>query len=321
MDSRRRRFVRAAVTGTAVIAGAVLMMWQGAVPAQETVSPAVAPAWADVRAHGAVGDGTHDDTEAFRRAIATGLPVLIPQPKAQFLIKDTLVIASGQAVAGVSMGQSVVKCVNNGPCFTSDPNAKRKTRDITFRDFTIVGSGNPATIGIMLVRSTDPTIEHIHIRDIGGIGIVIDGTEKDGVGQAHYAYIANVHVVGKNRIGMQLRGPGTDEGTNRHRVFFLRVSGSSDVALDIGQRAGTSNYFGFSAENVNTAIRIAGRHNYFYGLQIEKAKGHGIEFLKGSGNNRFTGTTMSKVGGSRWANAEHNVLRGEAAAKDPDFAK
>jgi hypothetical protein len=305
------------VAGVAAIATVTLVMWHGSVPAQETVSPA----WADVRAFGAVGDGTRDDTEAFRRAIATGLPVLIPQSKAQFLIKETLVVGSGQAVAGVSRGQSVVKCAASGACFTSDPNASKKTRDITFRDFSIIGNRNPATIGIALVRSTEPTIQNIHIEDIGGIGIVIDGSARDKISQAHYAYIANVHIVGAHRIGVQMRGPGTDEGTNRHRVFFLRVNGSSEVALDIGPRSGTSNYFGFSAENVHTAVRIAGRHNYFYGLQIETARGHGIEFVKGSGNNRFTGTTMSKVNGSRWANAEHNIVRGEAATKDPDFAK
>lgn len=278
--------------------------------------------WADVRAFGAVGDGSADDTAAFKRALATGLPLLIPQPKAQFVVKETLVVGSGQAVTGVSMGRSLVKFTGTGALFTSDPDASKKTRDITFRDFTIVGTGNKNAIGIMLVRTTDPIIENLHIRDIGGIGLVMDGERKGSVDQAHYAYIANLHVAGTNRIGVQFRGPGVDEGTNRHRVFFLRVSGSTEVGLDIGKQSSTSNYFGYTAENVHTAVRIAGRHNFFYGLQVETATGHGVEFVKGATGNRFVGTTMAKVSGSQWANPDFNPpRRGEGAGKEPDFAK
>ncbi|MBI1735079.1 MAG: hypothetical protein HYR51_07900 [Candidatus Rokubacteria bacterium] len=291
---------------------------QAAVAAQAEQVP---PAWADVRAFGAIGDGQADDTQAFKRALASGLPVRIPTPKTHFVVQETLKVSTGQMVAGVGRGRSIVKFTGSGDAFVTDPDADRKTRDISFRDFTLMGTGNKSANGIVLVRTSDPTVEDVQIRDIGGIGLVIDGSEKGGVSQSHYAYVHNLHVIGTHRIGVQLRGPATDQGTNRHRFFFLRVSGSSDAALDIGKQSSTSNFFGFSAENVGTAIRIAGRHNFFYGMTIETASGHGVEFIKGTGNNRFVGTTMSKVGGSRWANAQLNApLKGEAA-NDPDFAK
>jgi hypothetical protein len=56
-------------------------------PAQAPGAPAWAPprgdpAWVDVRAFGAVGDGVADDTFAFRAAAATGKNLFVPRPPA-----------------------------------------------------------------------------------------------------------------------------------------------------------------------------------------------------------------------------------------------
>jgi len=316
---RLRAIIGGAAVAVSVGTVAALLVPEVSGSAKEV--EAVGPAWADVRAYGAVGDGKQNDTAAFKRALASELPVLIPRPKDAFVIKETLVVPSGKTVSGVGKGQSIIRYVGTAESFTTDPDAKNKTRDVTFRDFTIIGTGNRDANGIMLIRTSNATVENVQIREIGGIGLIIEGTRKGNVDQAHYAFIQNLHIVGANRIGVQLRGKGKDEGTNRHRFFFLRVGGSSEVALDIWERSGTNNFFGFAAENVHTGVRIAGRNNFFYGLQVEAAAKHGVEFAPGAEGNRFVGTTLARVkGGQRWGNAQHNPPRKDSE-KDPEFAK
>ena len=313
--------IAASVSVVAVaIVATVLLKPQPSWPQRDPAT--VPPAWADVRAYGAVGDGKHDDTEAFKRAIASGLPVLVPAPKSEaWVVKQTLVIPSQHTVAGVGKGQSIIKYLGTGPCFTTDPDTKNRTRDVTIRDLTIIGTGNTSADGILIVRSSNATLENVQIREIGGTGLIIDGTKSGDVGQAHYAYVHNLHVVGANRIGVHLRGKGKDQGTNRHRFFFVRVGGSSDVALDIEERSGTNNFFGFSAENVKNGVRIAGRSNFFYGLQVEEADKHGVEFLPGAENNKFVGSTLARVASrQRWGKPELNAARKDSD-RDPEFAK
>jgi len=265
--------------------------------------------WADIRAFGAVGNGEHDDTAAFEEALKTKLPVFIPKPKIFFLISRTLYVSSGQTVMGLGKGVSIIKYSGKGSCFMSNPTYKRKHQNILFRDFTILGNGKDKADGIFLIRANNSSIENVHIKDIGGTGIIIDGKKARSVSQAHYSFLQNIEITGKHKIGIQLRGWGKGEGSNRHRLVFVRVNGSSEVALDIWRQSSTSTIFGFAVENVNNGIRIAGRHNYFYGLNIEKVKANAIEFLKGAQNNRFYGITMSKVSGKEWVNPNLNELR------------
>src|SRR5687768_1434983 len=129
--------LRAMIGGAAiaVVAGTVAAWLVPEVSGSAKEGEAVGPAWADVRAYGAVGDGKQDDTAAFKRALASELPVLIPRPKDAFLVKETLVVPSGKTVSGVGKGQSIIKYGGTGDAFTTDPDAKNKTRDVTFRDF------------------------------------------------------------------------------------------------------------------------------------------------------------------------------------------
>lgn len=58
-------------------------------PDDGTTAWAPAPdddSWADVRSHGAVGDGATDDTEAFRAAARTGKRIFVPRPSASYVL-------------------------------------------------------------------------------------------------------------------------------------------------------------------------------------------------------------------------------------------
>ena len=54
-----------------------------------------------VKDFGAIGDGTTDDTNAFKNALATGKRVYVPQPYNFYKITDTLILNTGyQALIG-----------------------------------------------------------------------------------------------------------------------------------------------------------------------------------------------------------------------------
>lgn len=303
------------------LAGLCLVLALQAAPSTVAAqSKGLPPAFADVRAFGAVGDGRRDDTAAFEAALKTGLPLLIPATKRGFVITRSLMVAPGQSVIGLGKAASVIRYRGEGPCFTPDPMVQGRSDRLLFRDFTIWGEGRPKAIGIQLLRSKRSMIENVFIRDIGGIGIVIDGAKGPRGGhEAHYAYIQNVGIGGNHRIGLQIRGRSDKESSNRHRVFFLRDNGASEVALDIWKWVDTSVFYGFATEGVNNAIRIGGKQNQFFGTHLEKTRGNGVEFLEGAMENQFYGFLMGSVGGKRWVNPQFNAdnprrRRADAAA-------
>ncbi|PYI56908.1 right-handed parallel beta-helix repeat-containing protein [Paenibacillus flagellatus] len=57
--------------------------------------------WANVADYGAAGDGTADDTAAFRAAAATGKPVLVPATAAYYKLSGTVSLTN--SIAGVGM--------------------------------------------------------------------------------------------------------------------------------------------------------------------------------------------------------------------------
>ena len=280
-----------------------LLLTCAAVSAQAANVPAP---WADVRAFGAVGDGKHDDTDAFKAAIKTGLPVLIAPTSKAYVVSSTLYVGGGATIMGLGRDSATVRCTGTGACFATAPGQVKKFLGVTYKDFSIEGTGNTATTGIYIGRTNYATVQNIEIGNIGGIGLVIDGSTAGTVSQAHYGYIANVRVYGNHRIGLQLRGPEKGEGTNRHRVFFLKDDGAKDVGLDIMAQSSTSQFYGAAFENVQSAIRIAGTNNNFFGLNIENVKGDGISFIQGARGNRFEGVAVGKVIGTLWKNPQFN---------------
>ncbi len=238
------------------------------------------------------------------------------------MVSRSLMVAPGQSVIGLGKAMSVIRYRGNGPCFTPDPMTPGRSDRLLFRDFTILGEGRATANGIHLLRSKRSMIENVFIRDIGGIGIIIDGTRGERGGhEAHYAYIQNVGIGGKHRIGLQIRGPNKKESANRHRVFFLRDYGASEVALDIGKWVDTSVFYGFAAENVNNAIRIGGKLNQFFGTHLEKTRGNGVEFLRGARDNQFYGFVMGSVGGKRWVNPQFNTDDARRRRADAEAAR
>jgi len=78
----------------------------------------------DIRKFGAVGDGTHDDTNAFQRAIDYAcnnkMQLVIPGTPRSYLISDSLPIPHGKhdwAISGEAGRVTITQTTNNKPIF------------------------------------------------------------------------------------------------------------------------------------------------------------------------------------------------------------
>ena len=316
---------RLAVSGS--IAGAILIVLGGTLalfmmlmtppnipgPVVLPVTTAPGSGYADVMTFGAVGDGEHDDTDAFEAALATGLPVFVPASGEGFLITRTLRLHNGQSLLGMGGYISRLLCRTRGACLANNDQAHGKQHGLTVRDIGLFGAGNAATDGIVFVRTNGANIENVLIQEIGGVALAIDGVSENGTRQSHYAYIANVRIRGEHTFGLQFRGRGDGEGSNRHRIFFVHINGSTEAAVDIWRQSGTIGFYGLAVENVAEIARIAGRNNIFFGLNAETVHGDGVTFADTASGNRFVAARFSKVNGVLWVNPELNET-----TSDPD---
>lgn len=55
-----------------------------------------------IEAYGAVGDGAHDDTVAFKNAVKSGYNIFIPKPKYKYLLTETVAIENKISIVGMN---------------------------------------------------------------------------------------------------------------------------------------------------------------------------------------------------------------------------
>lgn len=269
MKNSRRAFLGALAAGGA---GAVLA-------GSRAGAPQGAPAWTDVRAAGARGDGRADDTAAIRRA-AAALPAeggTLYFPPGTYLVSGVLAYRSGQEwrfAPGARLrlaDRSVDRLRNNTLGYTLvgmlQP-ASRGVRGVRFRGLVIDGNkaGNPtrdAGDGLDLFDVQDVLVEDAHVADCARDGIVVGG----GPGSTS----RNVHLLGvrAERCGL----PGVNGGNG-----IAVVKGEAVVIS--GFRAAGNRLFGVNCEtnpgapaNAVTRVLIAD------GTATDTAAGPGISVV------------------------------------------
>jgi len=141
--------------------------------------------WVDVRAYGAVGDGSTDDTAAFSNAIATGKNVFVPPSASYYKITATLTVGTiGQVIFGGGL-KSHVKML------TANTNLFHVTADyVEIRSMKLEGSGSgsttalPGTYGAAVVlyeadycKVKDNVILNCGTLGIAGAGIWLSGAK------------------------------------------------------------------------------------------------------------------------------------------------
>ncbi|HEV2446869.1 MAG TPA: glycosyl hydrolase family 28-related protein, partial [Candidatus Sulfopaludibacter sp.] len=86
-------------------------------PAVASDLPALPPCetWANIRSLGARGDGSTDDTEAFRRAVAANRAIYIPSGK--YILSDTIVLRSDTVLIGLHPSATQLILRDSTPAF------------------------------------------------------------------------------------------------------------------------------------------------------------------------------------------------------------
>ncbi len=170
---------------------------------------------ANVKAYGAVGDGKHDDTAAFRAALeANPKNTLIYVPDGTYLITDSLRwgrLSKGDAqkrqiLQGQSTEGTILRVPDHCPGFgdvqrpraviwTGQAPAQRFRNSI--RHLTVdTGAGNPGAIGVRFIANNQGGMFHVDIRSsdpdrVGLIGLDLGYTNEQGP-----CLITNVRVTG-----------------------------------------------------------------------------------------------------------------------------
>jgi Pectate lyase superfamily protein len=160
------------------------------IKAQQTFFPQSNVAWRNIKTvYGAFGDGIHDDTDAFRRAVRTTLnqynsTVAVYIPKGTYLVSDSIQGLMGYydcclVLQGENRDSTIIKIIDNAPNFQSKTNPRPifKTRAGNqafgnyFLNLTInTGLSNEGAVGFDYVTSNYGAIKNVNIISPDGSG-------------------------------------------------------------------------------------------------------------------------------------------------------
>ncbi len=168
------------------------------------------PSVVSVKDAGAIGDGTTDDTQAFRRAVAAlhngrGV-VLVPSPSVSYRLSGTIVLPANVSVVGDEHGTPITTAAGVYTLFSITGSF------VTVKNFFIQNTSKTGGVDVSIDIGSNPNgLHHIiveNLRTIGSYGIVADS----GNGLALYQ-----DCVVRNIWGEAVRGIG---------LFFTRFFGS-----------------------------------------------------------------------------------------------
>lgn len=132
----------------------------------------------DVKAYGAFGDGSADDTVAFKAAAAAALAAgggIVWIPEGEYIISDTLPLYAKVTYQGVGINASFI--------FMTDANKDafygEDVSSMNLKDFVIEGQGSGTGRGVAFERNVADNTPYIKcdaiwVRNFGGDGIFID---------------------------------------------------------------------------------------------------------------------------------------------------
>ena len=225
----------------------------------------------NVKGFGAAGDGTTDDTEAIRHAVADA-DGRLQFSRGNYLISETIEIRLdevGRIGIDGDDGTATIIMSGEGPAFriigthggTGDPNSVKpnvwqRQRMPTIRNIEITGT-NPEADGVELIETMQAILEGVLIRQVRhgirlhkrnrnvqiqdshiyhntGVGVFLDGVDlhQINIGGNHISY---------NRLGgiriersqiYNLQITGNDIEYNNHRAFDTEPEPTAEIYID-----------------------------------------------------------------------------------------
>lgn len=228
-----------------------------------------------------------DDTAAIQALLEKGGRVHLPA--GQYRVTSTLMIDSGTRIEGD--GNSTVITGNiDGPILASrsywDPDAaKELTGHVHIKDLSIVG-GNDGTKqhnhGIVL-RDFYSTVENVEIRDVGGHGVYLTASRRDGSrsdGTLVENRLVNVVVRGSHRTSFFLGERGRPQLTDGYLLACVsQARHPVDAHLEVGSAAGWRivDFHGYGkATTKDAVILVGGFRTKVRGLHVQNFARRGL---------------------------------------------
>jgi parallel beta-helix repeat protein len=255
------------------------------------------PASVDVRAHGALGNGTHDDTDAFQSAIdalpGSGGTVRVPagdyliDPVRSVRLRNRMHLQLAAGARLIAKANAVERAYVLNVQGVSDVEISGG-RIIGERDSHLGNTGEWGH-GIMIRGASKVTVHDLHVSHCWGDGISIGGSKTDGtVVPSRDVVIARVQCVGNRRQGLTI---GRSRQVRVYDSSFTDTGGTlPGCGIDVEPDAGDT------ASDVVIANCLVTRN-----------KGAGIQLYKRASNVTIRDCTIE-------ANRGHGVLA--VAAED-----
>jgi hypothetical protein len=262
---------------------------------------------ANVKAFGAKGNGSTDDTSTFNSAIAslTGGTGVLYMPPGRYLISSTIDLPDNCQVIGAGSGATEIIHTSNNALFVNQSSVLRLEQR-AFRRFKIIGNSGAGAKGILVSNSWGIAFDDLLISGYtGGIGIHLLNAPLWTEGARFFG----VMVRGCARQVVLERTTGTDSFSDtRFYHTTLVCEDVGQIGLDIGDDillydSTLDLKIHLEADNtiavrVGTNCQITGNH---YNITMESpASGTGMKVLKIPAYSEITGTgaILNPLGGA-----------------------
>jgi hypothetical protein len=269
--------------------------------------------WVNVASFGAKGDGVADDTAAFRAAAATGKQLFVPRPAAFYRLSGP--VALRNTIAGDGSMPRLQMTGANGDAehqllrvvdqsFAAMAYVQGLTLDGGW-DGTWTPGGEYAH-GVVVAGTTNLTVRHAVIRNVGGDGVMIGGDPGRGGSSAQSR---NVHVLHDTiertyRCGVAvIHATGFEVRFNAIRKYNGYVTA---VDAEPNPDGYTSVNAGTIADNVFDCQHTAAvmLYHFDYGYPASGVAGDGIVVTRNTG--AFQGSYGFALVG-RWTNVTNSA--------------
>ncbi len=265
---------------------------------------------ANVKAFGAKGNSSTDDTSAFNSAIAslTGGTGVLYMPPGRYVISSTIRVPMNVQVIGAGSGATEILHTGNSPLFVNTAFQWEAMRQRAFRRFKILGNAGTSAKGIVLSESTGAAFDDLFIMNYtNGIGIHVVNRNNGG-GWTEGTRFFGVHIRGCARQVFLERTTGTESFSDtRFYHTTLVCTEDNQVGLEIGNNIvlydGTLDLKIHLEGNSTTALKIGANcviRGNLYNVGVESpGSGTGMKILQIPDGSELTGTgaIMMPLGG------------------------
>ena len=146
--------------------------------------------WVNVKSLGATGDGTTDDTEALRKAIAEHQALYLPS--GNYIVTDTLTLKPDTVLIGLHPSSTQIDLVDGTPAFQGVGGPKPVIEAPKGGTNIMIGIGvytngiNPRAVGVKWMAGKDSLMNDVRL--LGGHGTnKIDGSRENPYNNTHTA--------------------------------------------------------------------------------------------------------------------------------------